>query len=61
MTVRQKGIIKKLTQQYDFLSYIRSGGMVVVFESTMDNCSAGKCNNSLLIFPLILFKITNDK
>lgn len=50
MAVRQKGIIKELILQYDFLSYIRSGGMVVVFESTMDNCSAGKCNNSLLIF-----------
>lgn len=52
MAVRQKGIFKELILQYDFLSYIRSGGMVVVFESTMANCSAGKCNNSLLIcFP----------
>lgn len=52
MTVRPKGTIKKITLQYDFLLYIRAGGMVVVFESTMANCSAGKCNNSLLIcFP----------
>lgn len=51
MAVRQKGIIKELILQYDFLSYIRPGGMVVVFESIMDNCSAGKCNNLLLIFP----------
>lgn len=39
-----KGCDFKMT--LNFL-YIRAGGMVVVFESTMANCSAEKCINSL--------------